>query len=497
MRRAFLTGSFFLSSLACLDARPNIIFIMADDLGSWIMSAEAFPNTRTPNLDRLAMEGVILENAFSVSAVCSPSRGAFLSSRYPTENGVIDNLKNEESPGLHPGLPTWSQVLKDSGYNTILVGKWGLGGWRDADLPTNRGYKEFAGFLSGGRQSKEPSVCFLKPGQTTLSEMQTIDYETIPGDQYTPDLLGDFSVDFIKKYSAESDPFCLSLHFWAPHANTRFPEGYEFPHDDRSWLPMREIDQRYWKQLSDEEIVLPEPDFPNLNKQRARRMIREYHSSVHAVDRNVGRLMKLLDELEIANNTVVIVTSDHGYMMGHHGMWHKGNGRWLTRNKQDPSTSRLYGDGESRINLFDDSMHVPCVVRWPERLKPRGRVSQVISHLDWFPTLVAITEAELPENSLIRGRNALPLLEGKPAQVWKNDLFGQYLNLRCYRTSRWKLVRHFGNRAGDEFYDLLNDPSEQTNLFSSNDSSIEKARSMISRKLTLEMKQINDPYLPN
>jgi choline-sulfatase len=499
MNRVLLVSAYFyfyfLLSHFSVFARPNIIFVMADDLGSWILSSEGYPNTHTPNLDRLATEGVVLENAFSVSAVCSPSRGAFLSSRFPSENGVSDNVVDDKLPGLNAKLVTWPQVLQDSGYNTLMVGKWHLGEGRDVDMPTSRGYTEFAGFLHGGRQSKEPVVDFLKPGQLTREEVKTIDYENVPGDQFTPDLLGDLSVGLIKKYNSESKPFCLSLHFWAPHANTRFPEGYEPPYEDRSWLPMQEVDQAFWKQLRDEEIVLPEPDFPNLNNDRTYRMLREYHSSIHAVDRNVGRVMTTLDELGIADNTVVIFTSDHGYMMGHHGMWHKGNGRWLTENKQDPGNRRLYGDGESRINLFDNSMRVPCVIRWPDRLKAGSRVSQTITHLDWFPTLAAIAQAALPANVLLRGNNALPLLEGSVPPIWDNDLFGQYLNLRTYRTHEWKLVRHYGNRKGDEFYNLVNDPDEKTNLVTHADSQVQRAIADLKNKLTSSMVQIHDPLL--
>ena len=468
---------------------------MADDLGSWILSSEGYPNTHTPNLDRLADEGVVLENAFSASAVCSPSRGAFLSSRYPSENGVTDNVVDDKLPGLHADLVTWPQVLQDSGYNTLMVGKWHLGEGRDVDMPTSRGYTEFAGFLHGGRQSKELKIDFLKPGERTMAEVTTVDYETVPGDQFTPDLLGDLSIDLIKKYHKEQAPFCLSLYFWAPHANTRFPEGYEPPYNDRSWLPMQDVDQAFWKRLSDEDIKLPEPDFPNLNKERTFRMLREYHSSIHAVDRNVGRLMNLLDDLEIAGNTVFVFTSDHGYMMGHHGMWHKGNGRWLTENKQDPSDNRLYGDGESRINLFDNSMRVPCVIRWPERLEAGSRVKQTFSHLDWFPTLAAMAQAALPAKVLIRGNNALPLLEGKVTPIWNNDIFGQYLNLRTYRTHEWKLVLHYGNRKGDEFYNLVNDPDEKMNLIGSSDFRIQEALEVHHGKLTTAMVKIHDPYL--
>lgn len=484
--------------------RPNILFIMADDMGAWTLGSQGFPNSHTPHLDRLASQGVLLENAFSVSAVCRPSRAALVTGRYSSEAGAVDN-NNAESEGnfLKAGIPTWPATLKQAGYRTILIGKWGLKGNGPEDYPTNRGYSEFAGFLEGGGRSKEPTIQFLKNGAFGESDLTSIDYEKVPGDQYTADLLADFAMDYIRKASGQAEPFCISLHFWAPHANTDFPTGYDRGHDDRSWLPLQDFDQAFWNGTEDGSLVLPEPDFPHLEQHRVYRMLREYHSSIHAVDRNIGRILACLSDPDgdgdhrdsLDGDTMVVVTSDHGYMMGHHGMWHKGRGRWLTKNQKDPFKPRLYGDTEIRMNLFDNSLRVPAVIRWPGQL-PSGRsIHQTVTHLDWFPTLAAVAEIALPDPVVLSGRNVLPLLQGVSPADWNNDLFAQFQNLRTYRTREWKLVRHYQNRSGDELYNLVNDPSESKNLIHVQDVHVRGAVRELERKLEDYMRSINDPLL--
>ncbi|MEF8810618.1 MAG: sulfatase-like hydrolase/transferase, partial [Bacteroidales bacterium] len=322
--------------------KPNILFIVTDDQGAWTLSAQDYPNTYTPEIDRLAREGVILKNAFTMSAVSSPSRASLISGRYCSETGVLDWIRPESRKGLDTTLLTWPQLLNNAGYQTALVGKWHLGDEKHY-MPTQRGYDYFTGFPHGGMRSKSPRV--LVEGK----------WKTYKG-RYTPDLLTDFTMDYIRKF--QDQPFAISLHYWAPHANTDFPDNFQLPYNDRSWLPLKEADLKHWREM---DLKLPNPDFPDLDTRRVKRMMREYYASVHSVDRNIGRIMDFLDELNLTQNTVVIFTSDHGYMMGHHGLWHKGNGRWITRSRKDPFG--LYEGG--RPNLYDNSLHVPCVIRWP------------------------------------------------------------------------------------------------------------------------------------
>jgi uncharacterized sulfatase len=458
-----------LSSRGQVKDRPNIIFIMTDDQGPWAFGAAPNVNARTPNMDRLRAEGTRLTNYFVTTPVCSPSRAGLMTSRYSTEVSIPDFISGRQPEiGLDTKFATWPRLLADAGYATALIGKWHLGK-QDKHHPTHYGYDEFTGFRVGGRISRDPTV-----------EVDGKD-KVIKG--YTPDILTNFAVDFIRR--KKDSPFVLSLHFWAPHANTenRTPDG------DRTWLPLSDSD---WGRFKNSDPTLPHADYPKLDVPRAKRMMREYLASVASVDRNLGRVLSLLDELGIGQNTVVIFTSDNGYNMSHNGIWHKGNGRWI-----------LIDNRGDRPNLYDNSLKVPAIVRWPRHIKPGTTVNGTVTNLDWFPTLCAMANVPIPERAQIRGRDFLPLLKGKSIP-WDNDLFAQYLmwdwhqtgaNLRCYRTVRWKLVRDFKHEDKDELYDLVNDPAETNNLIDSADPAAQAQRELLNIRLLNAMRRVNDPAL--
>ena len=139
------------------ERKPNILFIVTDDQGAWTLSAQDYPNTYTPEIDRLASEGVIIENAFTMSAVSSPSRASLISGRYCSETDVLDWIRPDSRKGLDTTLVKWPQLLNNAGYQTALVGKWHLGDEKHY-LPTQRGYDRFTGFPHGGMRSKSPHV---------------------------------------------------------------------------------------------------------------------------------------------------------------------------------------------------------------------------------------------------------------------------------------------------------------------------------------------------
>ncbi|MBS3776811.1 MAG: sulfatase-like hydrolase/transferase, partial [Bacteroidales bacterium] len=359
----------------------------------------------------------------------------------------------------------------NAGYHTALVGKWHLGDEKHY-MPTQRGYDHFTGFSHGGMKSKSPDV--LVEGN----------WKTYKG-EYTPDVLTDFTMDYIREF--QDEPFAISLHYWAPHANTDFPEGFQPPYDDRSWLPLKDEDLKHWRDM---DLKLPNPDFPNLDVQRVKRMMREYYAAVHSVDRNIGRIMELLDELDLRDNTIVIFTSDHGYMMGHHGLWHKGNGRWITTDRKDPFG--LYENG--RPNLYDYSLKVPCVIRWPEVIEPGTKIEETIESIDWFPTILAMTNVSKPDGVILRGDNFLPLLKGKDIP-WNNSLYGEYKTLRSYRSQEWKLVRHFADPEKDELYHIAVDPDENVNLIHDSRKQIQKIINMLDERIINKMRDLDDPLL--
>ena len=451
-------------------SRPNVLFIVTDDQGPWAYGSAGDPDAQTPNLDRLCNEGARLTNYFCMSPVCSAARSCLMTSRYTTETGIHDYLSPMESDvGLDPAFATWPRCLEDAGYATALVGKWHLG--KGAKYhPTQHGYQEYFGEMVG---------CSVDP---------TVEVGGVPRvvEGYTPDVTADFGIDFIRRVQRRDDtPFLLSLHFFAPHANTanRTPEG------DRTWLPVSEED---WAPFCDIDQTIPEPDYPDLDIPRLKRMRREYLASVHSVDRNVGRILDELKRLELDGDTLVVFTSDNGYNLGHNGIWHKGNGWWILTNNQG-----------NRPNLYDNSLRVPGIVRWPGVIPPWQTIDATLSHMDWFPTLLEVCEASVPDDTILRGQSMCSLLKGE-GEDRDRDLFAQYemwdrnqngAKLRSFRTPEWKLIRDFKHQGADEFYDVKEDPGEHQNLINSSDPAVQKVREELNDKMIVSMQEIDDPRL--
>ena len=450
-------------------SRPNIVFIFTDDQAPWALGASGYPHAQTPNIDRLFNEGAYLVNAFTTTPVCSPSRAGLMASRYGSELGITEWIHPRREPelGLDPAVVTWPEVLQQDGYRTGLVGKWHLG-VPDQYHPTRTGFEYFMGFRTGGTTPSNPVL--EKDGKTGQFE------------GLTPDILTDHAIEFIDgaPNGNEQKPFLLALHFRAPH--TRW-----LPVADEDWAPFESLDP-----------TLPHPDYPDLDIERVKRMTREYLASVKSIDRNVGRLRAVLEERGHTDNTVIVFTSDHGYNMGHNGIWHKGNGHWVLT--EPPPATENVPEGQ-RPNMYDHSIRVPAAVHWPGTIQPGTRVAQTISNLDWYPTLLAMAGVELPAGELIRGRDFLPILLGESA-AWDNDFYAEYsthhqsrTHMRMYRTPEWKLIRDFFNDGRDELYHLAEDPDETTNLIESEDPAVTAAVARLDAKILQYMRETNDPVL--
>jgi arylsulfatase A-like enzyme len=446
---------------------PNILFIYTDDQAAWALGASGNKQAFTPNLDKLAGESAMFSNAFVVTPVCSPSRIELMTSRYGTETGVVDflvmpnhsRLDYDPSHGLRKEVVTFPEVLSAAGYQTALVGKWHLG--QEAHFhPLQHGYQYFAGFLEGGTVAKDPILEI--DGKPTKRPGLTVDVLTAEAER------------FLKQRDA-TRPFMLSLHYRAPHGPFKpvAPEDYA-PYDGL-------------------DLKLPHPDYPDLNIGRVKRMMGDYLALVRSIDRNVGRLMKLLRKERLDRNTIVIFTSDHGYNMGHNGIHHKGNGIWATK-KLPPARPDI--EARYRPNLYDQSMRVPLLVRWPGVTKAGQQVEDVVSNLDWFPTLIRMAGAAVPKGVLVRGRDFSPLLRGRDV-AWDQSLYGEYsminygiADMRCLRTQEWKLVVDFHNRKRDELYDLRSDPGETTNLINDRSAAVVSVKRSLLKELLRRKRQV-------
>ncbi|GMU93096.1 MAG: arylsulfatase A family protein [Candidatus Hydrogenedentota bacterium] len=443
---------------------PNLVFICSDDQAAWTLRCTGNAQVHSPHLDRFFSESAHLPNHFVVTPVCSPSRASVMTGRYGTEVGITDwiNPTAEPEVGLDTSHMTWPRVLAGAGYDTALIGKWHLG-TQDRYHPSLHGFKTFRGFRAGGVRPVDP--------------VMEVDGEDVQHYGITDHILTDYAVEYLKSRDSTT-PFLLNLHFRWPHAPWT-------PHVDEDWDRYKDIDP-----------VIPNPDYPNLDIERLKGLMREYLATCSGVDRLVGRILGTLDECDLSENTIVIFTSDNGYNMGHNGMWHKGNGHLITIDKRG-----LPGNDErtARPNMFDHSLRVPTAVRWPGVIRPGSVVEETTSILDWFPTILAMTGTNIPDPSTVRGKNFLPLLQGRTIE-WDNDLYGEYsqhhytqADLRMYRTPEWKLIRDFKRPNKDELYHLAEDPAENRNLIG--DPRYDTITEQLHARLLARMRETDDPVL--
>jgi uncharacterized sulfatase len=431
-----------------------VIAIVTDDQGRWAMGAYGNQQVHTPNMDRIAREGALFENAFTVTPVCSPSRAGYMSGRWPTQVGITDWIAPAEADaGAGLGAMTWPQALQSAGYRTALIGKWHLG-TQPRFHPTKLGFDHFMGFLGGGNRPMNP-----------LLEVQGRETQ-LKGS--LPDLLVDDAIQFVRQN--RSQPFALCLHFRAPH----LPYG-----------PVPEEDMAHYK-----GVDIDVPDLPALDAQQVKQTTRDYYASIASVDRNIGRLLALLDELKLADNTLVSFTSDHGYNEGRHYVKTKGNASWMAGGIAGPM----------RPNMWDTSVRIPLAVRWPKVVKPGTRISDYVSNLDTFRTMLGATGVPVPQDCQALGVDTSPLLRGESLPP-REAIFAQYdlhnsglAYMRMIRTPKWKLVKFYKANNMDELYDLENDPDETRNLLRGPGARRQQAE-RLEKQLVEWQRSIDDPVL--
>lgn len=407
---------------SCLGAaaKPNFVFFMTDDQRWDAMSCAGNEILKTPNMDRIAQEGVRFENMFVTTSLCGPSRASFLTGKYVHNHGV--RLNGGELSLDQKTFPEW---LKEAGYETAFIGKW-----HNKDLGKGRGFDYTFGFEGQGRYH-----------DPIISENFGLPEEY---EGYVTDILTDHAIEFLEK---EHDrPFCLILWFKAPH---------------RSWLPAKRFENVY------ENIKMPEPptfndtyegrpdavknadmkigdfeDVPDLDT-----FLKNYYRTLLGVDENVGRILDTLDKLAYTKNSVVIYSGDNGFFLGEHHFFDK----------------RL---------MYEPSIRVPLLVRYPRMVRPGTTNQEMVLNVDVAPTILDLSGIELPPE--MDGKSLKPLLEGKGVP-WRSDFLYEYYEYpavhmirknRGIRTKRWKYIHYFEDPEEFELYDIQNDPNEVNNLYS-------------------------------
>lgn len=439
----------------------NLIVVVTDDQAPWTLGCYAGPDAVTPHLDALARDGARFTNAFTATPVCSPSRVTHLTGRYGTQLGITDWISPDENAagmGLAPGTVTWPAILQRAGWKTGLFGKWHLG-TQPQFFPTRFGFDHFFGFVGNGSTPRNPKFDYPDGAKTVQG--------------WHPDLLTDDAIRFIGGRGAK--PFVVCLHYREPHE----PYG-----------PMPAVDEAVF---TGRKLTLP--DEPNLDRAQVEKNTRAYLAATHAIDRNLGRIFAHLKAQGLWDQTAVVFTSDHGYSIGQHTVEGKGNARWIAGG----------GRGPTRANLWDSSLRVPLLIRWPGVTRPGAVIPQLVSNIDFFPTFLAMLGAAPPAPLRPEGLDLTPLLRGENRPA-RDIVFAQYdlhntasARMRGARTERWKFVRRFDANRLDELYDLAADPGETRNLLPPDARSLPAdlipVRRELEARLLAWMRAIDDPLL--
>ncbi len=501
--------SFLISPLLVLaDDRPNIVFLFSDDHAIKAISAYGGPLADvapTPNIDRLAEQGAVFLNSFCGNSICGPSRATILTGKHSHKNGFMRNT----AKGFDQQQWTVAKALQAGGYQTAVVGKWhlkstpvGFDHWEvfpgqgsyynPVYIQMDGSKKQFEGYATDltsekaidwlkGRDQSKPFflMCQHKAPHRTfapaLRHLGAFDEVDIP----EPDSLFD---DYANRSGTlAKNEMELDRHFdWAYDAKVRKDErgDVELPEPDRYGTPeynrMTDAQKAVWdghfgphNELFLADFKAGKLDHRAVVRWKYRRYMRNYLSTVKAVDESVGRMLDYLDSQGLAENTIVIYSSDQGFFLGEHGWYDK---RWM----------------------FEESFRMPFVARWPGVIQPGSRPAELIQNIDYAPTFLEIAGLDVP--SEIQGRSLAPLFKGKESN-WRESLYYSYYEFGEHavpphfgvRTATHKLI-HFPKTNEWNLFDLVADPHEMRSVH--DDSEYVKIR----EELTREYQRLREYY---
>jgi len=488
--------------------RPNIIVIMTDDHAKNAVSAFGSKMINTPNIDRIAREGIRFNNAFVTNALCGPSRAVVLTGKYSHINGFKDNQSSFDNRQV-----TFIKLLKEAGYYTSVVGKWHL-----VTEPTGFDYWNI--LIDQGTYYNPD---FIEMGDTTRKI------------GYTTDLITDEALKVLEKQTDEK-PFCILLNHKAPHRNW-MPNFKHFGMFDNDTIPLpetffddyssrsdaarkqdmeivnmyrsddmklilpsgskdpgsgggngtdgakiwasnysrftdeqKQLWDAYYKPISD-AFYKSNPKGDDLKKWMYERYMKDYLACVTSVDENIGRVLEFLESRKMLDNTLIIYTSDQGFFLGEHGWYDK---RFM----------------------YEESMGTPLVMRYPQRMAGQLVSDQLVLNLDIAPTILEAAGIDAPPD--MQGRSLLPLMSTTPEKQWRKSVYYHYYefpygwhNVKKHygiRTDRYKLIHFYNDIDAWELYDLAEDPKEIRNLID------DPSKKGLIDSLKLELEQLRREY---
>lgn len=481
-----------LSSLAAMaqdaDDKPlNIVFIMSDDHAYQMISCYDGRYIETPNIDKIAEEGVRFTNSFVANSLSGPSRACLLTGKHSCGNGFYSN----DWSVFDGSQQTFPKLLQEAGYQTAIVGKWHLG-----SKPTGFDHWD------------------ILPGQGDYFNPEFITAEgRSVTEGYVTNIIADKAIEWMEGRD-EQKPFCILIHNKAPHRNwmpdlcdleqyedRELPLPDNFYDDYEGRLPasaqdmsiagsmnmsidlkdpvhtghhgvvrMNPRQKEEWVGFYEDLASRTDPEMKNDPVWKYHRYMRDYMKTINSVDRNVGRVLDYLEENGLMDDTIVVYTSDQGFYMGEHGWFDK---RFM----------------------YDESFRTPLVMRLPDSFRKKGDITRMVQNIDLAPTFLELAGVEVPED--MHGLSMLPLLTGKKRVDWRTSLYYHYYEYPAehsvrrhfgVRTERYKLIRFYGDIDCWEMYDLKKDPSEMNNIYN------EKRDSKKVRKLKEELLRLQVMY---
>lgn len=400
-----------------IKGRPNIVFILSDNQRWDFMGCVGHPFVKTPNMDRLAKEGVLFSNAFVTTSLCSPSRASFLTGQYAQTHGVQTNMTPWNDKNI-----TFLELLKSAGYDTAFIGKWHMPG----KTPNLRGVDLFVTFTIEHGQGRYINCPLIVNGKNTPSRKEYITEE-----------LTDYGIQFIER--ARENPFCLYLSHKAVHHRwTPSPEVVDLYKNEKPLFP-KEYDPLVF--FTQGHI------FEGFNVGSPKGLYRNYARVVTALDNQIGRILKKLDELGLSENTIIIYASDNGFFWGEHQL--AGTGRWP----------------------YEESIRIPFIVRAPGIIKDPGRIAeQMVLNVDVAPSVLEMAGVAIPKK--MEGESFVPILRSASTlgrKAWLYEYFRDFPyrvpTMQAVRTEKYLYVEYDGRRKA-ELYNVVKDPRQLNNLMS-------------------------------
>lgn len=403
--------------------RPNIVLILMDDMRWDCMSVAGHPFLRTPNLDRIAREGAHFRNAFVTYPLCSPARASFFTGAYAHQHGIVGNTAAYNEPSHK--LDTYHRHLQAAGYRTAAIGKWHMG----TDDTPRPGFDHWAVFRGQGRYND----CTFNVNGT---QRKTTGYVT--------DVISDMAAEFIRGDHG-GKPFSLYVGHKAVHSDFTPAERHKHLFADAPLPRPPGVHDDLKGKTAIRRDVEMEPGHPAYGVSDD--LIRNQLRCIVAVDEGVGKILAALEEANLLDDTLVVFTSDNGFLWNEHGL------------------------GDKRA-AYEESIRVPMVARYPKLIRPGTTVNGMVLDVDFAPTFCDLAQSPT-RPAVIHGRSMLLLFAPGGAGAWRDSaLFEYFVEARyanvptwhAVRTDRWKYIRYDDVPGADELYDLQHDPHELKNL---------------------------------